>query len=393
MAESAVPRIRSAASTGAAAASASPERVDTLGKDDAVLDEAVMEQALQAAILGVRGANPLVGAVLVSAEGAVLSAGHHRGAGTFHAERDALESFHRDHPGGADLSTTTLYTTLEPCRHQGRQPACTELITEAGIGRVVHGAADPSRNGGGAQLLRSAGVDVVSGVLAQRCEELNHRWIAAQRQTRPFVTAHLAQTLDGRIAADDGTSQWITSKAARDHTHMVRRRTDAILVGTNTVTVDDPRLTARIPSGELAQRQPLRVVMGMTPVGLDLQLTQGLPEGEGWLQLRTRDPLAALQELARTSHDGHPIKHILVEGGQSVLSAFFAADLVDEIFAYHAPLLLGAGRSSVGDIGVKTLSKAPRFALDPADGGPVQIMDTDVCVHLQPKGDTCSPES
>ncbi|WP_345941340.1 bifunctional diaminohydroxyphosphoribosylaminopyrimidine deaminase/5-amino-6-(5-phosphoribosylamino)uracil reductase RibD [Nesterenkonia sp. E16_10] len=356
-------------------------------------DEAVMQQALRAALLGVRGANPLVGAILVSAEGEVLSTGHHRGAGTFHAERDALDAFAGKHPASADLSGATLYSTLEPCRHQGRQPACTQLILEAGVGRVVHGASDPSSNGGGAEVMRRAGIDVISGVLAQQCEALNHRWVAAARQARPFVTAHLAQSLDGRIAAADGTSQWITSKTARDHTHMVRSRADAILVGTNTVEVDDPRLTARTPTGELTLRQPLRVVMGMTPVRPGMKLTQGRPEGDGWLQLPTRDPLEALQELAQTTHGGYPIKHVLVEGGQSVLSAFFAADLVDEVFAYHAPLLLGTGRDSIGDIGVRTLSEAPRFALDPAESGPVQIMDSDVCVHLQPKGDTCSPES
>lgn len=355
--------------------------------------ETPMVQALAIALRGVRGANPLVGAVLVSAEGEILAEGHHRGAGTFHAERDALSSYFRDHPEGADLRSATLYSTLEPCRHQGRQPACTQLIIDAGVGHVVHGASDPTSNGGGAAVLRAAGIDVVSGVMAEQSAAINPRWMLAQEQNRPFVTAHLAQSLDARIAAPDGTSQWITSKASRDHTHMVRSRADAILVGTNTVNVDDPRLTARTPTGELTQRQPLRVVMGMTPVTPGIKLTQGLPEGDGWVQLRTRNPLEALQELAQTTHGGYPIKHVLVEGGQSVLSAFFAADLVDEIFAYHAPLLLGAGRSSVGDIGVSTLDEAPRFALDPAESGPVQIMDSDVCVHLQPKGDTCSPES
>ncbi|GAA1147379.1 bifunctional diaminohydroxyphosphoribosylaminopyrimidine deaminase/5-amino-6-(5-phosphoribosylamino)uracil reductase RibD [Nesterenkonia lutea] len=352
-----------------------------------------MAQALDAALLGVRGANPLVGAVLVSAEGEVLAQGHHRGAGTFHAERDALATFFRDHPEGADLRDATLYSTLEPCRQQGRQPACTQLIIDSGVGHVVHGASDPTINGGGAAVLARAGIDVVSGVMAAQCAAQNHRWTCAQRQNRPFVTAHLAQTLDARIAAADGTSQWITSAASREHTHRVRSRADAILVGTNTVTVDDPRLSARTPDGDPAGRQPLRAVMGMTPISPRARLTQGLPEGEGWLQLSTRDPLEALQELGRTTHGGHPINHVLVEGGQSVLSAFFAADLVDEVFAYHAPLLLGAGRSSVGDIGVRTLDEAPRFALDPAENGPVRIMDSDVCVHLQPKGDTCSPES
>ncbi len=352
-----------------------------------------MTQALELALSGVRGANPLVGALLVSAQGEVLAQGHHRGAGTFHAERDAIANFFASHPDGADLSSATLYTSLEPCRHQGRQPACTQLIIDAGIGRLVHGASDPTSNGGGAAVLSRAGIEVVSSVLREECEALNHRWTTAQEQQRPFVTVHLAQTLDARIAAADGTSQWITSQASREHTHQVRSRADAILVGTNTVAVDDPRLTARTPAGDLTQRQPLRVVMGLTPVPKRCKLTQALPEGEGWVQLRTRDPLEALQELAQTTHGGYPVKHVLVEGGQSVLSAFFAAGLVDEVFAYHAPLLLGAGTASIGDIGVRTLREAPRFALDPAESGPVQIMDSDVCVHLQPKGDTCSPES
>ncbi|MGJ9425072.1 bifunctional diaminohydroxyphosphoribosylaminopyrimidine deaminase/5-amino-6-(5-phosphoribosylamino)uracil reductase RibD [Nesterenkonia halotolerans] len=358
-----------------------------------MLHESAMTQALELAFSGVRGANPLVGALLVSAQGEVLAQGHHRGAGTFHAERAALANFFAHHPAGVDLSSATLYSTLEPCRHQGRQPACTQLIIDAGIGRVVHGASDPTSNGGGAAVLQRAGIEVLSSVLREECEALNHRWTAAQEQHRPFVTVHLAQTLDARIAAADGTSQWITSQASREHTHRVRSRADAILVGTNTVAVDDPRLTARTPAGDLTQRQPLRVVMGLTPVPKRCKLTQALPEGEGWVQLRTRDPLEALQELAQTTHGGYPVKHVLVEGGQSVLSAFFAAGLVDEVFAYHAPLLLGAGTASIGDIGVTTLREAPRFALDPAESGPVQIMDSDVCVHLQPKGDTCSPES
>ncbi len=350
-------------------------------------EQSIMRRAYEAAIQGHRGANPLVGAVLVEhpehdAAPHILATGYHQGAGTFHAERDCLTKARA--AGVTDFSRTTLYTTLEPCTHYGRQPACTDLITEAGIPRVVVGATDPSPNGGGAQLLRGRGAGVVVGVLGEQCRQLNHRWNQAAAQGRPFVTVHLAQSIDARIAAADGTSQWITSEASRQHTHRIRQRVDAILVGTNTTQIDDPRLTARDSQGRPTEAQPLRTVMGLRQIPAAARLKQDRAEGDGWLQLRTRDPLQALQTLASTMHNGHPVKHVLVEGGQSVLSAFFAADLVDEIFLYTAPIILGAGRSSLGDIGVSTLAEARQFALDPAEGGPTTIMDNDVCIHLKP---------
>ncbi|GAB3843242.1 bifunctional diaminohydroxyphosphoribosylaminopyrimidine deaminase/5-amino-6-(5-phosphoribosylamino)uracil reductase RibD [Nesterenkonia populi] len=349
----------------------------------------LMRHALDAALQGPRGANPLVGAVLTDQNGAVLAVGHHRGAGSLHAERDCIARAQQH--GVADFAGTTLYSTLEPCRTQGRTPACCDLIGEAGISRLVYGAQDPTANTGGAAMLAQAGVDVVPGVLSEQAEALNHRWNQAQAQGRPFVTVHLAQSLDARIAAADGTSQWITGPESRAHTHTIRQRIDAILVGTNTAEVDNPRLTARTPEGELTESQPLRCVMGHRALPAEAKLAQGRPEGEGWMQLRTRDPLEALRTLASTEHGGYPVRHVLVEGGQSVLSAFFAADLVDEIFAYIAPTLIGAGqdgaaRNTLGSIGVETLAHAPRYALDPADGGPVTLMGEDVCLHLAPKG-------
>ncbi|GAB3188488.1 bifunctional diaminohydroxyphosphoribosylaminopyrimidine deaminase/5-amino-6-(5-phosphoribosylamino)uracil reductase RibD [Nesterenkonia suensis] len=343
-----------------------------------------MRQAVEAAYQGPRGANPLVGAVLVSAEGEVLAVGHHRGAGHLHAERDALRRI-ADCAPEVDLSSATLYCSLEPCRHHGRQPPCTEAILSAGVGRVLYGVDDPTPDAsGGAEVLRAGGVEVAAGVLAEDCRAINHRWAQARRQGRPFVTVHLAQSLDGRIAAADGTSQWITSATSRQHTHRIRQRIDAILVGSNTAEVDDPRLTARLPDGTGADRQPLRCVMGFRPLPESARLRQGRPEGQGWVQLRTHDPLEALQRLGEIQHQGHPVRHVLVEGGSRVLAAFFAQDLVDEIFAYQAPLILGAGPSSVGDIGVTTLAQARRFTLDPAEGGAVGVLDDDVCVHLQP---------
>lgn len=345
--------------------------------------ETHMRRALQEALRGARGANPLVGAVLVSADGEILAVGHHRGTGSLHAERDALNQLEARQD--LDLSSATLYSTLEPCRHQGRQPACTEAILDAGVGLLVYGAADTTdAAGGGGRRLAEAGVEVTDGVLAEECERLNHRWSLAQERGRPFVTVHLAQSLDAKIAASDGTSQWITSATSRAHSHRVRQRVDAILVGINTVLVDDPRLTARDGQGNLTVHQPLRSVLGLREVPAEAALRRGSPEGQGWTHLRTRDPLEALRTLAATTHQGHPVRHVLVEGGQSVLSAFVAADLVDEIFAYQAPIILGTGRSSIADIGVTTLQHAPRYELDPADGGPVQLMEADVCTHLQP---------
>lgn len=346
--------------------------------------ESLMQAALDAAELGHRGANPLVGAVLTDDDGTVIATGHHRGAGTFHAERDAITAAYES--GFTDLSSCMLYTSLEPCRHAGRQPACTELIEAAGITTVVCATTDPTTNGGGAQLLREKGSRVTVGVLEAQAQQLNHRWALAQQQGRAFVTVHMAQSLDARIAAADGTSQWITSAASRSHTHRIRQRVDAILVGTNTVAVDDPRLNARDDDGEPTSHQPLRCVMGRRSTPAAAQLAQGRPEGQGWMQLRTRDPLEALRTLASTSHSGHPVRHVLVEGGQSVLSAFFAADLVDELFVYTAPLILGAGRSTLGDLGVTTLAHGLRYQLDATDGGPVTLMDDDVCTHLAPAG-------
>ena len=356
-------------------------------------DVAHMRRAIQMAQRGSRGANPLVGAVLVGDDGAVLAHGNHLGAGHLHAERDVLIRTARDH-SDSDLSGATLYSSLEPCRHHGRQPPCTEAILDSGVGRVVYGAEDPTASAsGGGDVLAAAGLQVEAGVMAEECRGLNHRWALAQRQRRPFVTVHLAQSLDGRIAAADGTSQWITSVASREHTHRIRGRIDAILVGTNTAEVDDPRLTARSSGGALAARQPLRCVMGRRRLPAEARLRQGRVEGEGWLQLRTHDPLAALQQLGGVIHEGHLVRHVLVEGGSRVLAAFFAHDLVDEIFAYQAPLILGAGPSSVGDIGVGTLADAPRYVHDPAGGGAVQVFDDDVCVHLRPSaGQAEAPE-
>ena len=204
---------------------------------------------------------------------------------------------------------------------------------------MVYAVDDPhDPAAGGAATLRAAGVDVRSGLSARAAFELNRRWFEAVLAKRPFVTLHIAQTLDSRIAAADGTSQWISSPESLADNHGLRSRVDAILVGTQTLLVDNPRLTARDASGEAAGSQPLRAVMGLRGIPDDAAI-----HGDDGrvLHLPTRDPHEALAQLFSAG-----VRHVMVEGGSRILSAFLAAGLVDELIVYLAPTLLGSGTRS-----------------------------------------------
>lgn len=335
-----------------------------------------MQLALDAALQGPRGANPLVGAVILDAAGEVLSVGHHRGAGTLHAEADALAVL-RDKDGGAlpDLSDCTMVVTLEPCNHHGRTGPCAAAIAGAGIGSVVYAAPDPTAEAaGGAGYLRAAGIAVRSGLLAERALELNQRWFRAKAAGRPFTTLHIAQTLDGLIAAADGTSQWITGEAARRDSHGIRARVDAIVAGTGTVLADNPRLTARDAAGQELGRQPLRVILGRRAVPQDAAVRGS--DGR-FLQLEHHDPAAALGDLAARGAG-----HVMIEGGATVAGAFLAADLVDELVLYLAPLMLGAGTRSTGELGISTLADASRWRWDAAS--PAVTLGADLRLTLEP---------
>jgi diaminohydroxyphosphoribosylaminopyrimidine deaminase/5-amino-6-(5-phosphoribosylamino)uracil reductase len=333
-----------------------------------------MELALRAAGLGVRGANPLVGAAIIDPRGDVVSTGYHRGAGTPHAEVDALANV----PSGreAELADCTMLVTLEPCNHRGRTGPCSGAIVEAGIGSLVYAAADPTHEAaGGAQRLAAAGVAVRTGLMPQPAQELNHRWFRARRENRPFTTLHIAQTVDGLIAAADGTSQWITGEEARADSHGIRSRADAIIAGNGTIAADNPRLTARDPAGAETPGQPLRVVMGRRKVPADAAVrgTDGR-----FLQLATHDPAEVLAELA-----GRGVGHAMIEGGATIASAFLRADLVDELVLYLAPLMLGAGTRAVADLGIGTLADAGRWRWDSA-GGSARTLGADLRLHLEP---------
>lgn len=338
-----------------------------------------METALALARQGVRGANPLVGAVILDADGTVLAIGHHRGAGTPHAEADAISSL-----SGArrDLSAATMIVTLEPCNHQGRTSPCAQAILDAGIGNVLYAVEDPHgpAAGGGERLARE-GINVRSGLMAAAAKELNRQWFLAVGANRPFITARLAQTVDGRIAATDGTSQWITSVESRADSHRLRGRVDAIVVGTETVLADNPRLNAREPDGTQSLRQPLRVVMGLRDVPADAAIRTGEDaQGESrFLQLPTRDPHVVVHELQQRG-----VGHVMIEGGSKINAAFLAAGLVDELIVFLAPTLLGSGIPALNDLGIGTLSQAQQWEWDGTTSGPVERLGPDLKLTLMP---------
>ncbi|WP_373694943.1 bifunctional diaminohydroxyphosphoribosylaminopyrimidine deaminase/5-amino-6-(5-phosphoribosylamino)uracil reductase RibD [Kineococcus terrestris] len=312
-----------------------------------------MRRALDLARRGpLTGPNPRVGCVLLDAGGTPLAEGHHAGAGTPHAEVAALADL-AARAGGAAVPGLTAVVTLEPCRHTGRSGPCTDALTRAGVARVVVGSPDPNpRAGGGAQVLRGRGVDVVVGVLVEEARALNERWAAAVARGRPWVTWKVASTLDGRSAAADGTSRWITSAAARADVHRLRAEHDAVLVGTGTALADDPSLTVR-RDGRAEGPQPLRVVVGARDVPAGARLRDG---DAPLLHLRTHDPVRALEALA-----AREVRTVLLEGGPRLAAAFWRAGVVDEVVAYLAPALLGAGPAAVGDLGVTSMPGIARL--------------------------------
>jgi diaminohydroxyphosphoribosylaminopyrimidine deaminase/5-amino-6-(5-phosphoribosylamino)uracil reductase len=320
--------------------------------------------------------NPVVGCVLLDPRGEVVGEGWHERPGGPHAEVVALAA------AGARAAGATAVVTLEPCNHTGRTGPCTEALLGAGVARVVVAVDDPwPPASGGAERLRAAGVDVETGVLAAEAAAGNAPWLTAMRRRRPYVTWKFGATLDGRIAAADGTSRWITSAAARADAHRLRAECDTILVGVGTVLADDPHLSIRGPDGALAPRQLLRVVAdtrGRTPVGARVR------DGAAptWIATAAEvtavgghlDPTALLGALFDRGQ-----RHVLLEGGPRLAGALLAAGLVDRVVAYLAPALLGAGRTALDDPSVTTIGAIRR--LRPVD---VTLVGDDVRVTAEP---------
>lgn len=310
-----------------------------------------MSRALELAARGPRGLNPQVGAVILSPAGEIIAEGWHQGAGTAHAEVDALSKL----PDGTSRGATAV-VTLEPCNHTGRTGPCALALLEAGISRVVYALDDPGPvSGGGAERLRDAGVEVEAGEQADAARALIADWLTAQRLGRPHITVKWAQSLDGRAAAADGTSQWITGPDARADVHRRRAEADAIVVGTGTVLADDPALTAR--DGEaLYAHQPAPVVIGSRETPADAAVRRHPHEP---LFYGTRD----LHAVTRDLH-ARGIQRVFIEGGPTLASAFIADGLADRVLAYVAPVLLGGERLALTDIGVPTIAAARRLAVE-----------------------------
>jgi diaminohydroxyphosphoribosylaminopyrimidine deaminase/5-amino-6-(5-phosphoribosylamino)uracil reductase len=326
-----------------------------------------LDRAVALAVLGDGTVlpNPVVGCVLLDASGEVVGEGHHAAAGGPHAEVAALND------AGGRARGGTAVVTLEPCNHRGRTGPCSTALIEAGVRRVVYAVPDrwPTAAGGG-ERLRAAGIDVIDlscvsdPDVAQRvsaARDVNRVWLGTVATARPFVTFKAGMSVDGRVAAPDRTSRWITSVESRRDAHLLRGRVDTIMVGAGTVRADDPQLTARDDDGRPVQRQPLRVVVAGR---------SDLPSGVRVLDASAPTLVARASEFGASVDGGVDLakllselyvrgrRHVLLEGGPTLAAAFLDGGLVDEVLVYLAPKLIGAGRSAVESAAVTTLGQA-----------------------------------
>lgn len=325
-----------------------------------------ISRALELAAQGPTGINPQVGAVLLDANGAVISEGFHHGAGTPHAEVEALKNAEAPH---------TAVVTLEPCNHIGRTGPCSHALVEAGVQRVVFATSDPGdESGGGAEFLRAHGVDVVelepSDAQRQQAEALIANWLVTKRLGRPHITVKWAQSIDGRAAANDGTSQWITGEKARADVHLRRAQADTIIAGTGTVLADNPALTARDPQGALYGNQPRAVIVGSREIPGDAHV-RSHPGGFAQLSGDLGDVLRELSESGA--------QRVFVEGGPTLASAFIREGLADELLIYIAPTLIGGDRLALGDLGIATINEQLRLTVEHT-----AMLGTDFFVHATP---------
>lgn len=288
--------------------------------------------------LGLTAPNPIVGAVILDVNGVLVGEGfHQRGDGGAHAEVKAMQQ------AGDRAAGATLVVTLEPCNHLGKTPPCVDAIIAAGIKRVVFAVVDPNPiASGGSHRLKSAGISIESGILKDQVSFTNRAWLTKITKQRPYLTLKIAATLDGKVAAKDGTSKWITSDQARGDVALLRSECDAIVTGTGTFLADAPKLTVRGVKrpGVTDEFNPARVVMG-----------RRLIDTQEMIHLQSTD-FSDLISLANTKG----WNRILIEAGSTLTTAVMKAELFDEIFLYQAPTMLGAGADFVGDLGISTLS-------------------------------------
>lgn len=340
--------------------------------------------------------NPMVGAVLVK-QGRIIGQGYHARWGDLHAERAALAACRED-PAGS-----TLYVTLEPCCHQGKQPPCTQAILEAGITRVVVGSGDPNPlvAGQGLAQLRAQGVQVTEGVLAEECRALNHVFFHYIQTGRPYVVLKYAMTLDGKLAAYTGASQWITGEEARQRVHQDRHRYTAIMAGVGTVLTDDPLLTCRMEGG----KNPVRIICDThlrTP--LESRIVRTAREVPTILAVCGQRDRYAPYEAAgcrvwdlpcRAGHvdletlmerlGAEQIDSVLLEGGGTLNWAALESDIVQRVQAYIAPKLFGGAdaKSPVAGVGVELPAQAVGLQNTTVTQiGPDFLLESEVVHHV-----------
>ncbi len=346
-------------------------------------DQQLLERAIELGRngLGSVSPNPQVGAV-VARDGEVLGEGWHERCGEAHAEVKAIADC-----GGADLTGATLYVSLEPCCHEGRQPACTDAITAAGIARVVVASDDPTEkaSGRGLGILRDEGVEVelASGDLAATARLENQAFRKHARTGKPWVLFKSAMSIDGKVATSEGDSQWISDASSRELVHVWRAEVDAVAVGIGTAMADDPQLTVRTPG---AERQPRRIVFdSYARLALDSQLVSQAPEVELLVVVSRAAPRSAIEalesagaEVVVVSGENEPLRvsdalsqlgkldppvtSLLLEGGPHLAGAFFDAGEIDEIRHFIAPLVLGGAnaRDPLEGMGATMIADATR---------------------------------
>ena len=337
-------------------------------------DEKFMREALGLArrATGKTSPNPMVGAVIVKG-GRIIARGYHRAFGLDHAEVDALKH------AKEDVTGATMYVSLEPCRHYGKTPPCTDAIIRSKIGKVVIGMLDPDPHmrGESVKLLNENGIGTVVGVLEDECRALNEKYVKHRATGTPWVTLKFAQTLDGKIAAADGSSRWISSPESLKLAHRLRAGHDAILAGVNNIIADNPELTTRLVKG----RSPVRIILdSKLRIPLDAKVlanqdiaktivatTPAAPEEkrEALKQMDIEVLVTAadyqwkvdVRRLLKTL-GGRDISSVLVEGGSQVYTSFLREGLVDKIVAIIAPKILGSGLDTIRDLGITDVNKA-----------------------------------
>jgi diaminohydroxyphosphoribosylaminopyrimidine deaminase/5-amino-6-(5-phosphoribosylamino)uracil reductase len=310
-------------------------------------DAQAMERAFALARqgLGLTAPNPIVGAVILGPLHELISEGFHTGGN--HAEVVAIKASTHIPPG------STIFVSLEPCAHFGKTPPCVDAIIEAGISRVVFSVKDPNPiAAGGLAKLLAAGVEVTAEYLSDQGKFINRDWLTKIRLGRPRFVWKTAITLDGKIAATDGTSKWITSEESRNKVGHLRDQSDAILVGTGTALADNPHL---VPADSQRKMNPVRVVLGNRDIPTDFHLHDERAETI-FLKGQAFDSLIVIAKERGWNR-------ILVESGSALASALVIANLVDEIHAFIAPTLLGTGKSFIGDLGISTLAERMDFEI------------------------------